>query len=82
MFYRPKGKAVAADVIPFYKDGIFYLFYLKDFRDAEKYGEGVPWYLIKTKDFVNFDIKRSVKNTGLHCLKYSDRGAGKQPGVF
>lgn len=67
MFYRPLGKAVAADVIPYYKDGEFYLFYLKDFRDMETEGEGVPWYLIKTKDFVNFTdcgevLQRGDKN--------------------
>lgn len=72
MFYRPKGKAVAADVIPFYKDGIFYLFYLKDFRDAEKYGEGVPWYLIKTKDFVNFE----------DCGEVLARGTDEQQDLF
>lgn len=67
MFYRPLGKAVAADVIPYYKDGEFYFFYLKDFRDMETEGEGVPWYLIKTKDFVNFTdcgevLQRGDKN--------------------
>ena len=72
MFYRPKGKAVAADVIPFYKDGIFYLFYLKDFRDAEKYGEGVPWYLIKTKDFVSFE----------DCGEVLARGTDEQQDLF
>lgn len=64
MFYRPLGKAVAADVIPFYKDGEFYLFYLKDFRDVEADGEGVPWYLIKTKDFVNFSDCGEVLQRG------------------
>lgn len=55
MFYRPDGKAAAADVIPFFKDGEFYLFYLKDYRDSENYGEGVPWHLVKTKDFVSYE---------------------------
>lgn len=54
MYFRPEGKAVAADVIPYYKDGVFYLYYLHDYRDAERCGEGVPWYLVKTKDFVTY----------------------------
>ena len=35
MYFRPEGKAVAADVIPYYKDGVFYLYYLHDYRDAK-----------------------------------------------
>lgn len=54
MFYRPEN-SVAADVIPFFKDDEFYLFYLRDYRNIEKCGEGTPWFLLKTKDFVHFD---------------------------
>jgi beta-fructofuranosidase len=52
-FYRPRG-AWAADFIPFCKDGTFHLFYLHDWRDRHKHGEGTPWYQISTKDFVHF----------------------------
>ncbi len=52
-FYRPAG-AWAADFIPFYKDGTFHLFYLLDWRDRHKHGEGTPWYQISTRDFVHF----------------------------
>jgi len=52
-FYRPAG-AWAADFIPFYKDGTFHLFYLLDWRDPHKHGEGTPWYQISTRDFVHF----------------------------
>lgn len=55
MYYRSEGKSACADVIPFYRDGNFYLYYLKDYRDPEGYGEGVPWYLLKTKDFVSYE---------------------------
>lgn len=54
LFYRP-AEGVAADFIPFEKDGVFYLFYLQDFRDIPGRGEGCPWYLLKTADFVNFE---------------------------
>jgi beta-fructofuranosidase len=52
-FYKPID-AWAADFIPLYDKGEFQLFYLLDWRDKEKHGEGTPWYRISTKDFVNF----------------------------
>lgn len=54
MYYRPDEKAACGDVIPFYKDGTWYLFYLKDFRDIENCGEGVPWCLVTTQDLVHY----------------------------
>lgn len=63
MFYRPEN-SVAADVIPFYKDGEFYLFYLRDYRNIEKCGEGTPWFLLKTKDFVSFEEMGEVLPRG------------------
>jgi len=53
IFYKPND-AWAADFIPFYKDGVFHLFYLKDWRNPEAFGEGTPWYKISTTDFVNY----------------------------
>ncbi len=52
-FYRPIN-AWAADFIPFYAKGKYQLFYLLDWRDHPKFGEGTPWFLISTNDFVNF----------------------------
>lgn len=52
-FYKPQG-AAAADFIPFYHDGLFKLFYLHDWRDTEKHGEGTPWFLLESRDFVDF----------------------------
>lgn len=63
IFFRPSSGA-AADFIPFYKDGVFYLFYLQDFRDIEKEGEGTPWYLVETRDFVTFSQPREVLPRG------------------
>lgn len=54
LFYRPE-ESVLGDVIPYCEDGTFYLFYLRDFRNPGKYGEGVPWYLLKTRDFLHFE---------------------------
>jgi len=55
LFYRPEN-AWAADFIPYYNhiDKTYYLYFLLDWRDNDNHGEGTPWYLITTKDFVNF----------------------------
>lgn len=53
LFYKPQD-AWAADFIPYWRDGVYYLFYLHDWRDIEGHGEGTPWYLITTRDFVHF----------------------------
>ena len=54
IFYRPDDGA-AADVIPFYWEGAYHLFYLKDYRNPEVYGEGTPWWHLVTRDFVTFE---------------------------
>jgi beta-fructofuranosidase len=52
-FYRPKD-AWTGDFIPYYKDGVFHLFFLLNWRDKASHGEGTPWYQITTRDFVHF----------------------------
>jgi beta-fructofuranosidase len=54
IFYRPDD-GVAADFIPFYREGEYHLFYLKDYRDAAGHGEGTPWFHLLTRDFVTFE---------------------------
>ena len=53
IFYQPEN-AWAADCIPFFHDGTYYLYYLLDWRDKEGHGEGTPWYLVTTRDMVHF----------------------------
>ena len=83
MYFRPQNGAVSADVIPFYDNGKFYLFYLRDYRNKEKHGEGTPWCLLETKDLVNyFDynevlIRGSEEEQDLYvftgsCVKFND----------
>ena len=62
-FFKP-ANAWAADFIPFYAKGQFQLFYLHDWRNKEKFGEGTPWYLVSTKDFVNFAEQGQVLPRG------------------
>ena len=54
IFYKPPD-AVAADFIPFFWEGRCHLFYLKDYRDRDKHGEGTPWFHLVTDDFVAFE---------------------------
>jgi beta-fructofuranosidase len=54
LFYKP-ADGWLADVIPFFWQGVYHLFYLKDFRDASGHGEGTPWCHLTTTDFVRFD---------------------------
>jgi len=51
--YKPDD-GWAADFIPFYWQGEYHLFYLKDFRDIPKHGEGTPWCHLVTRNFVKF----------------------------
>lgn len=82
MYYRANGKAVCADVIPYYEDGTFYLFYLRDYRDRENHGEGCPWCLLTTRDLVHYEdhgevlVRGSVEDQDLYvftgsCTKHN-----------
>jgi len=53
MNYKPDD-GWAADFIPFYWQGEYHLFYLKDYRDQPGHGEGTPWCHLVTRDFVDF----------------------------
>lgn len=54
LFYKPED-GVCGDFIPYYEDGWFYLYYLKDFRDIANRGEGCPWYGLKSQDLVHWE---------------------------
>lgn len=65
IFYRPsEPNSAAADFIPFFDNDIFHLFYLFDHRNNDKYGEGVTWNKIETKDFINFKDKGEILKKG------------------
>nr|WP_154894236.1 glycoside hydrolase family 32 protein [Paenibacillus xylanexedens] len=69
-FYRPDN-AWVGDVIPYYEDGEFKLFYLHGWRDNYREGLDHGWYLVGTKDFVNYREEGACKiegGTG-HILK-------------
>ena len=83
VFYRLDNESVCADVIPFYDQGEFKLFYLNDYRNIEKHGEGCPWYLLTTKDLVHYESHGPVLLRGAEteqdlyvftgcCIKHND----------
>lgn len=51
IFFTPADEWVG-DVIPFRRDGRFWLFYLREERTHPK--QGTPWALVSTEDFVHF----------------------------
>lgn len=63
IFYRPQT-GVCADFIPFYDEGEFKLYFLRDYRDFDKHGEGTPWQLTVTKDLISFTDEVEVISRG------------------
>ena len=52
VFYKPDD-GWAGDFIPFWSEGEYHLFYLKDVRSAEK--RRTPWFHVVSRDFVSFN---------------------------
>lgn len=53
IFYKPQDGYVG-DVIPYYEDGTYYLFFLKDPRKTGRIADMTSWDLISTRDFVHY----------------------------
>jgi beta-fructofuranosidase len=51
--YKPED-GWEADFIPFYWQGEYHLFYLKNYRDKQRHGEETPWCHLVTQDFISF----------------------------
>jgi len=72
-FYRP-DRAWVGDVIPYYKDGEFKLFYLHGWRENDKEGLDHGWFLLGTNDFCDYREYGAIGiegGTG-HVLKVDD----------
>jgi beta-fructofuranosidase len=52
--YRPRDGWVG-DVIPFYRDGFFWLYYLHDVRALAGQRAGTDWRLVRTRDLIHFE---------------------------
>jgi beta-fructofuranosidase len=53
-FFKPRP-GVIGDTIPYYHDGRYHVFYLRDNRDRDSYGIGSAWEHISTTDFIHWD---------------------------
>ncbi|MFJ5840240.1 GH32 C-terminal domain-containing protein [Streptomyces shenzhenensis] len=58
ILFRPPGGWVG-DVIPYFWDGRYWLFYLHETRSGA-YDAGTSWHLACTRDFVDFDYRGEV----------------------
>lgn len=71
LYYRPEN-SVSGDVIPYFSDGWFHLFYLRDYRDAARMGEGTPWFHVRTKDLIHIE----------DCGEAIPRGTAKEQDLY
>lgn len=69
-FYKPRP-GVVGDCIPYYYDGRYHVFYLRDYRDPDSYGHGSPWHHVSTTDFVHFeDHGEALSKAGIDKQDY------------
>lgn len=54
IFYKPEN-AWFGDAIPFYDNGVFYIYYLHDERKTAATADHTSWHLVCTKDFVHWE---------------------------
>jgi beta-fructofuranosidase len=53
-FYKPEH-GVVGDCIPYYFEGRYHVFYLRDDRDVDSFGVGKAWHHVSTTDFAHFE---------------------------
>ena len=54
VFFRP-GQSYVGDVIPYYENGVYYLFFLNDRRKTDRTADQTAWGLVTTRDFVHYE---------------------------
>lgn len=63
LFYKP-DEAWVGDVIPYFENGDFYLYYLREKRLNGIPAEKTSWNLVSTKDFIHFNDKGVALKAG------------------
>lgn len=63
IFYKP-DTSWAGDIIPYFENGTFYLYYLNERRINGIPAEKTTWDLVLTKDFFHYEKKGTVLPTG------------------
>lgn len=59
LFYTPQHARVG-DVIPYYEDGKFHLFYLKNWNPYFGSDRKDGWHLLNTKDMVHYGPETAI----------------------
>lgn len=62
IFFKPE-KAWVGDVIPYYDNNKFYIYYLQDERRNGEYGD-TTWYEVQTKNFTDFSTEKETISRG------------------
>ncbi len=63
IFFKPEDSYVG-DVIPFFENGIYYLYFLKDRRPSSLVADRTDWSLVTTRDFVEYQYHGTVLANG------------------
>ncbi|MDT8719206.1 DUF4975 domain-containing protein [Clostridium sp. 19966] len=63
VFFRPEN-AYVGDFIPYFEDGEFKLFYLHGWRENYDPSKETGWFLLSTKDFIDFKEHGACKING------------------
>lgn len=64
VFYKPSF-GVVGDCIPYFYEGRYHLYYLRNYRDVDSHGWGSPWHHVSTLDGVTFvDHGEAIPNGG------------------
>lgn len=71
VFYKPDGGRVG-DVMPYYEDGVYYLYYLRDGGGSSSH----PAYMVSTTDFVNYTDYGEILPAGASNAEDSMIGTG------
>ncbi len=66
--YMPETGRMVADLIPFYDQGYYHLFYLKGFQDGTGWARHhTPWAHLKSSDLLNWEELPDALETGVQA---------------
>ena len=68
LFYTPDHARVG-DVIPYYENGEFKLFYLKNWNPYFGSDKTYGWHLLTTKDLIHYESETAIGILGEMCIR-------------
>lgn len=87
IFFKPTN-GVVADIIPFFDNNRFHLFYLHDYRHPTEHGEGTPWFHLTSDHLTDYTEegealpRGSVSDQDLYVFTGSVLKVGKVFHIF